>query len=82
MRHLRLREGRILRFGPSWPDDDARLVFDAASGDYWVLDPAAMAIVEALAQGGPCDDKVVCPEANATALIQVLVSTGLVVSAD
>lgn len=30
--------GRSLQFGPEWPESDARLAFDACSGDYWVLD--------------------------------------------
>lgn len=38
----RLRPGRRLRRSPPWEgDSDTVIVFDAASGDYWVLGPAA-----------------------------------------
>lgn len=33
--------GRRLRWGPVWSETDGALVFDAASGDYWVLSQEA-----------------------------------------
>ena len=43
--------GRLLSFGPAWADSGGHLVFDEASGDYWVLNPLALRIVRALHGG-------------------------------
>ncbi len=37
----RVRHGRELHRGPRWDEDEAILVFDRASGDYWVLSAEA-----------------------------------------
>lgn len=47
-----IRAGRLLRFGPDWPEAEDRLVFDACSGDYWVLDDLGHAVVRQLLDGG------------------------------
>lgn len=47
--------GRRLKLAPPW-DDDARLCFDAASGDYWVLTAAAATALERLLSGAPTGD--------------------------
>lgn len=48
----RLRPGRQLRRSPPW-DSDCAIVFDAASGDYWVLATAAEAQLRAIESAQP-----------------------------
>lgn len=43
-----LRPGRLLRRSPVWPCAEARVVFDAASGDHWVLSLTGDAILGAV----------------------------------
>lgn len=47
-----VRSGRLLRFGPDWPESDDRLTFDACSGDYWVLDALGQLVVQRLIDRG------------------------------
>ena len=47
--------GRRLKLAPAW-DEDARLCFDAASGDYWVLTTATAAALERLLAGAPAGE--------------------------
>ena len=42
---------RDLRFAPSWPCSEAVVVFDAVSGDYWLLTPVAGAVLRELRAG-------------------------------
>lgn len=49
--------GRRLKLAPAW-DEDVRLCFDAASGDYWVLTTAAAAVLERLLAGDPAGEGV------------------------
>lgn len=44
----RLRPGRRLRRSPRWSEADAIVVFDCASGDYWILGPDADALLFAI----------------------------------
>ena len=44
-----------MRFGPVWPEADGHLVFDAASGDFWVLSSVCRYLLERLVQEGPLD---------------------------
>jgi hypothetical protein len=53
---LSIRAGRSVVFGPEWDDADARLAFDAASGDFWILSGLGQRIVEALLVNGPLDE--------------------------
>ena len=45
--------GRSLRWSPQWPCSDTAVLFDAHSGDYWVLSAAGQAVVHALERDGP-----------------------------
>ncbi|MDE2398649.1 MAG: hypothetical protein KGL43_03090 [Burkholderiales bacterium] len=47
-----IRTGRMVSFGPEWTDSDGHLVFDEASGDYWVLSPLGRRIVETVRETG------------------------------
>lgn len=47
-----IRSGRLLRFGPAWPESGDRLTFDACSGDYWVLDALGHYVVQRLLDTG------------------------------
>lgn len=46
-----LSNGRRLCWAPAWPCSDAQVLFDAASGDYWLLSPLASRILHALQAG-------------------------------
>ena len=48
-----IRPGRSLRWSPPWPCSDAAVLFDAHSGDYWVLSTAGQVVVHALERNGP-----------------------------
>lgn len=48
-----IRPGRALCWSPQWPCSDAAVLFDAHSGDYWVLSAAGQAVVRALERDGP-----------------------------
>ena len=48
-----VRPGRSLRWSPQWPCSDTAVLFDAHSGDYWVLSAAGQAVVRALERDGP-----------------------------
>lgn len=45
---LRIAPGRLLRWPKGWPANETGVLFDGASGDYWVLDPEARALVLAV----------------------------------
>lgn len=47
-----IRDGRLLRFGPAWPESSDRVIFDACSGDYWVLDALGHVVVRRLLDDG------------------------------
>ena len=47
--------GRALRWAPRWPCTDDAVLFDASSGDYWVLTPEARAVLEWLQAEGAID---------------------------
>ena len=35
---LHISPGRRLRWSPDWPAEEASVLFDSSSGDFWVLD--------------------------------------------
>lgn len=41
-------------WAPAWDDSDAALVFDATSGDFWVLSLPAAGLLRSLVDGAPC----------------------------
>lgn len=43
--YVSLARGRSLMLSPVWPDDDASVLFDRNSGDYWVVTASARALV-------------------------------------
>ena len=45
--------GRRLRWSPEWDCSDDTVLFDAASGDFWVLSADARALVQQLEREGP-----------------------------
>ena len=45
--------GRALRWGPRWLPAEHSLLFDASSGDYWVLGETTRQLLEGLQQDGP-----------------------------
>ena len=45
--------GRALRWGPRWLPAEQSLLFDASSGDYWVLGEVTRQLLEGLQQDGP-----------------------------
>ena len=44
--------GRTLRWGPRWLPAEHSLLFDASSGDFWVLGETTRQLLEALQQCG------------------------------
>lgn len=53
---MRYREysGRDCRLSPDWSDDGPSLVFDANSGDYWVVPSLALSVVKLVKAAGVC----------------------------
>lgn len=50
---LDVSPGRALRFSPDWQDEGVSVLFDANSGDYWVLTALARALVKQVGAAGP-----------------------------
>lgn len=48
-------QGRALVFSPQWSDEDASVLFDSNSGDYWLLTPLAREIVSHATEAGPAE---------------------------
>ncbi len=46
---ISIAPGRRLRWSPAWPGEEASVLFDAASGDFWVLTPATRSLLERVA---------------------------------
>ncbi len=46
---IRIAPGRQLRWSPAWPGEDASVLFDAASGDFWVLGTDTRELLQAVA---------------------------------
>lgn len=61
---LTIAPGRVLHWAPEWSCSEGRVVFDAMSGDFWVLDPPHARLVRLLERG---DD----PESGDCTLIGV-----------
>lgn len=51
-----LREGRDLELSPQWGTQAPSVAFDRNSGDYWVISPAARAVLCCALEGRPIDD--------------------------
>lgn len=49
---IAIRPGRTLRWAPHWGCADSSVVFDASSGDYWVLTPEGREVVQTLQNNG------------------------------
>ncbi len=84
---IRVVAGRALRWSPPWPCSDGRVLFDASSGDYWVLSTDGQAAVHALECEGPLDDGVLLARlgvdhagdrARALALLHELARSGII----
>lgn len=58
---LYLCVGRDLHYSPRWANEGYSVIFDANSGDYWVVSDAARGIVESIAHGASChlDEEIV-----------------------
>lgn len=74
--------GRALRWAPSWDCADSAVLFDAASGDYWVLAPEARELIQALQRDGAMAPhalraRVSAVTSEAAALIDNLAQAGL-----
>ena len=50
---IRITPGRSLRWAPRWDCSDLAVLFDASSGDYWVLSPDGHAAIRWLECEGP-----------------------------
>jgi hypothetical protein len=80
---IRLTPGRSLRWSPAWACSDAAVLFDASSGDYWVLSAQGRAAVSALERDGPLgrDDlaaRLACTRDDALALLDDLARSGII----
>lgn len=80
---IRVVAGRALRWAPPWPCSDGRVLFDASSGDYWVLSAAGQAAVQTLEGEGPlAEDDLLARlpggRASALALLHELVRSGII----
>ena len=71
---LRAAPGRRLVVGPRWQCSEGRVVFDATSGDFWVLAEDAVRVVESVLSGGGIELE------QDPALILSLVDNGIIVA--
>lgn len=67
-----------------WPADDHAVLFDAASGDYWVVTESARRLLLGLQAEGPlplhvANERLGLVQADATELIDSLARSGLLV---
>jgi hypothetical protein len=74
--------GRKLLFGPEWAESPDRLVFDACSGDYWVLDQDGHAALRSLlpltTDGGPASSPLTKGATPDDAVLTRLFEVGLI----
>lgn len=49
---LEVRKGRSLIFSPAWSKEEANVVFDRNSGDYWVIPEVSRCILTLVNEGG------------------------------
>ena len=80
---IRVNPGRALRWSPPWPCSEATVLFDANSGDYWVLAKDGQQAVRTLEQDGPLEQSDLVPRlpgtpAVALALLQDLARSGII----
>ena len=80
---VRVAPGRALRWSPPWPCSDAAILFDASSGDYWVLAGGGQHAVRTLEREGPLQlvellSRLPGPPADALALLQELAHSGII----
>lgn len=73
---VRVRSGRSFCFSPPWSTtDDAEVVFDRNSGDYWIVSAGVSSILRRLSSGERIDTGTLEPALQA--LIDDLVEKGL-----
>lgn len=75
--------GRALRWSPPWTCSTAAVLFDARSGDYWVLSEDGQRVVRALDLEGPLESddllgRVQCGPSDALALLEDLAHGGII----
>ena len=75
--------GRSLRWSPAWTCSTAAVLFDARSGDYWVLSEEGQRVVRALDLEGPLESddllgRVHCSPPDALALLEDLAHGGII----
>ena len=80
---ISLAPGRSLRWSPPWPCSDAVILFDANSGDYWVLSAEGKAMVTALEHEGALDMGALLTQVggardDAETLVQELARSGII----
>ncbi|MBA4175923.1 MAG: hypothetical protein C0505_05095 [Leptothrix sp. (in: Bacteria)] len=79
---IRIAPGRALRWAPRWDCSDTAVLFDATSGDYWVLDPEARQVVEWLQADASIErhallQRLAAQESDGAALLDGLAQAGL-----
>jgi len=79
--------GRALRWSPRWPCSEDSVLFDASSGDFWVLTGPARTLLQAVETDGTMpvsqlQDSLDLSEVAAYALIAGLARAGLVTVTD
>ena len=80
---ISLRPGRELHWSPSsWDGDDQVIVFDACSGDFWVLSTPASQILRQVLDHGPVNRSALqtaagLPAGTLDELVQEMAQRGL-----
>lgn len=82
---LRIAAGRLLSWAPDWPCSEASVLFDAAAGDFWVLDGDSRRLIAALSAFGPrapdaLPDATGLTQQQVLALLEPLVRGGIIES--
>lgn len=76
--------GRALRWAPRWGAAEHSVLFDASSGDYWVLAETTRQLLENLQSNGPLPLGMAAahcgPEQNDGELVAELARSGLLVA--
>lgn len=79
---LAIKRGRALILSPDWGVDEPQVLFDACSGDFWLLEPAAAQLIQRLRSDGPVPrsqalDALVPHNDSPAALIAELLRVGI-----
>lgn len=80
---IRITPGRSLCWSPAWPCSEAAVLFDANSGDYWVLSAHGQTAVRTLQASGALAQadllaRLPCDPAQALLLLQDLARSGII----